>query len=171
MKNLITSIFLFSSIVTFSQNLEVKSDDVRIEFLTVAKNCAGTIGGFNANIQFDAENLTNSKIEGTVDLSTLNTGSEKRDEHLRSDDFFSAENYPTMHFESTQITVEENKYRMTGILTIEDKSHEVIIDFTYHKKVFRGEMTFSMSHYDIGGYSKKEGDESNVTVKFTVPVN
>jgi polyisoprenoid-binding protein YceI len=154
----------------FGQSLTVKSDEVRVEFLTVAQKTSGTVSGFEATINFNSDSPASSSISGTVDVSTLETGNNKRDNHLKSDDFFDAENHPKMSFESTSIEKTDEGYVMTGKLTIEDQTHEETITFTFSDNIFRGEMTISMANYDLGMFSKKKGDKSNATIKFTIPV-
>jgi polyisoprenoid-binding protein YceI len=65
-----------------------------------------------------AENLVDSKVEATVQLASVQTGDEKRDEHLRSADFFDVANHPTMTFVSTSITPDGDDYKLAGDLTI-----------------------------------------------------
>ena len=76
--------------------LKVKADGVKISFDADMQNTSGTIGGFEATINFNPENLAESSIVGSVDVNTLSTGNKKRDNHLKTDDFFSAEKYPKM---------------------------------------------------------------------------
>jgi polyisoprenoid-binding protein YceI len=66
-----------------------------------------------------ADDVTASTVNVTVDLSSVNTGSADRDAHLRSGDFFSAEEHPSMTFVSTGVTVKDtNDFVVTGDLTI-----------------------------------------------------
>jgi len=80
---------------------------VRGEF----KNVKGTIA-------LDQANLKESKVDVTIETASINTNNEKRDNHLRSADFFDAEKNPTITFVSKTIDVKDNKGTMTGDLTM-----------------------------------------------------
>lgn len=70
--------------------------------------------------------LTDAKINFTVDVNSISTNVEKRDAHLKSDDFFNAATYPTMAFESIAFKkIKGNDYELTGKLTIRDVTREV----------------------------------------------
>lgn len=170
MKVLALVISILAGFSTLGQTVIVKSDEVRVQFLTVAQKTSGTIGGFKAQIEFDAQAPENSKISGSVDVSSLETGNKMRDKHLKSDDFFDLENFPVITFESSFISKTEEGYMMVGSLTIEDRTNTENIKFTFKEKTFRGEMTISMANYDLGMFSQKKGDKSNVTIKFILPV-
>ena len=72
------------------------------------------------------------KIVFNVDANSINTGAEKRDDDLRSDNFFNATMYPTLKFESTSFRKGKgNKYVLTGKLTIKDVTKEVSFDVIY----------------------------------------
>jgi polyisoprenoid-binding protein YceI len=79
-------------------------------------------GQFNkiaGSIYFDPPNIDVSSIELTIDVSSIFTGVTKRDDHLRSPDFFNIEKYPTISFKSIQTTaVNGNRVKVTGDLTI-----------------------------------------------------
>lgn len=78
----------------------------------------------------DETDVTKSTIEATIDVTSLNTGIEKRDEHLRSPDFFDAAKYPTMTFKSKKIEkAGEGKLKVTGDLTLHGTTKEVVLDF------------------------------------------
>ena len=73
-----------------------------------------------------------SSVEASIDVASLTTRDQKRDEHLRSADFFNVEKYPTMEFRSTAIEpAGENRYLLTGDLTIRDQTHPVVLDVDY----------------------------------------
>jgi polyisoprenoid-binding protein YceI len=63
-------------------------------------------------------------VNATIQVASINTANSRRDDHLRSDDFFDAENFPVITFEST--SVEEGK--VTGNLTIKDVTREVVLE-------------------------------------------
>ncbi len=76
--------------------------------------------------------LVDPKIEVTVQVPSISTNDEGRDGHLKSGDFFDAEQYPTITFASTEIAaVADDTLRVTGDLTIKDVTKPVTIDFEY----------------------------------------
>jgi polyisoprenoid-binding protein YceI len=77
------------------------------------------------------ENPLDSKVEATIDLSSINTRDAQRDGHLRSGDFFSVEDHPTMTFVSTSVAAKGDDFVVTGDLTIKDvtKSVELTLEF------------------------------------------
>jgi polyisoprenoid-binding protein YceI len=78
-----------------------------------------------------AEDPLQSTVETEVDLSSIATGDEQRDAHLRSPDFFDVEKYPTMTFTSTSIKPHRDDYIMTGDLTVAGKTRSVDFDLTF----------------------------------------
>src|SRR6202047_3325410 len=61
---------------------------------------------------------TASSVTAEIDLASINTGNEQRDEHIKSADFFEVETYPTMTYKSTGIRVEDGEYVLDGDLTL-----------------------------------------------------
>ena len=69
------------------------------------------------------------KLNLLHEIASIDTDNEKRDEHLRSDDFFNAEKYPQLKFVSKSFKkVDENEYKMVGDLTMRDVTKEVELD-------------------------------------------
>lgn len=94
------------------------SVDFSIRHMMVSK-VKGTFHTIEANIDADPEDLTTASVEFSVDVTSVDTRSEDRDNHLRSVDFFDAENHPKMTFKSTKITkTSPGEYEVTGDLTI-----------------------------------------------------
>jgi polyisoprenoid-binding protein YceI len=79
----------------------------------------GNFRGFEGTIVVDNDNPANSTVNVTIDASTITTGEEKRDEHLRSADFFDVTNYPTITFKSTSIDFRSaDDFTINGELTM-----------------------------------------------------
>ncbi|WP_029421046.1 YceI family protein [Alicyclobacillus macrosporangiidus] len=94
------------------------SVDFSIKHMVISR-VKGTFHTFDAVVEADPEDLTTARIEFTVDVASVDTRNEDRDNHLRSADFFDAENYPKMTFKATRIVKKsEGEYEVTGDLTI-----------------------------------------------------
>jgi polyisoprenoid-binding protein YceI len=92
----------------------------------------GSFHEFDGQIYFDPENLKESRAVFTVKVKSINTNHSKRDGHIQSDDFFSANKYPEMRFESSAVThVNGPEYIMDGTLTIKDVSRKIKLPFTF----------------------------------------
>jgi polyisoprenoid-binding protein YceI len=72
-----------------------------------------------------ADDPTQSSVTAEIDLSSINTGQEQRDAHIRSADFFEVETYPTMTYKSTGIRVEDGEYVIDGDLTLKGVTRSV----------------------------------------------
>lgn len=92
----------------------------------------GHFKAFEGKMTSNAADFTNANIDFKVDVNSINTENEKRDAHLKSDDFFNAAKFPFMTFKSVSFTkVSENKYKLTGDLTIREVTKRVTFDVTY----------------------------------------
>ena len=74
-----------------------------------------------------AEDPSDSTIEATIDVASVNTGVEARDNHLRTSDFFLVEQHPTMTFTSTDMTVDGEDFTVTGDLTLRGVTKSVVL--------------------------------------------
>lgn len=74
----------------------------------------------------DSTNFDGAKVQFSIDVNSIDTRIDARDEHLRSDDFFSAEKYPKMTFQNAVLKSNgEGKFELTGDLTIKDVTKKV----------------------------------------------
>jgi len=81
-------------------------------------------------VNLDEQDVTKSMVEANIDVASINTGIEKRDNDLKSPNFFDVAQYPTMTFKSKKIQKEgEGKYKITGDLTLHGVTKEVTLDF------------------------------------------
>ncbi len=91
----------------------------------------GNFGEFEITLAFDAENPANSSVEAKIAIASIDTGNERRDGHLRSGDFFEAEQHPYMTFKSSSVEkVGENEFVAHGPLTIKGTYKEIELPFT-----------------------------------------
>ncbi len=71
------------------------------------------------------ESPEQSSVTATIDLTSINTGNEQRDQHIRSADFFEVDKYTTMTYRSTGVRAEGDHYIVDGELTLKDVTQEV----------------------------------------------
>jgi len=92
----------------------------------------GKFPKFTATAVADEKEPTRAVVEASIDTASIDTGEAKRDEHLRSPDFFDTEHHPTVSFRSTKVEdVGGGSYRLTGDLTIKDVTKPVTLDLEY----------------------------------------
>lgn len=83
-------------------------------------------------IQLDEANPANASIVATVDTTSVDTGNAQRDGHLRTDDFFNADQYPVATFRSTRVErIDDERAKVHGDLTIRDVTRPVTFDVEF----------------------------------------
>ena len=102
----------------------------RVEFsvkhLGIA-NVKGSFGTFEGTLVVDGD-ITAAKASGSVDVASVDTNEAARDEHLRSADFFDAEQFPKLAFEATAITpVDDDTFGITGDLSLHGVTNSVTL--------------------------------------------
>lgn len=95
-------------------------------------NVRGTFGELSGIINFDPANPAQASVEATINVASISTGVEDRDNHLRSPDFFDVENYSNIIFKSTSTEVTgENSAKIIGDLTIRDVTKNVTLNVEF----------------------------------------
>jgi polyisoprenoid-binding protein YceI len=92
----------------------------------------GRFTKFDGHVMVDHDNMANSSVEFTVDVSSVDTAVGPRDDHLRSADYFDATKFPTMKFKSTSVKETEKGWVVNGNLTIKDQTKPMTIGFKFN---------------------------------------
>ncbi len=142
---------LFSVFALNAQTIDARTSIVNFEISNMGlKTVEGTFSGMQGSIQFDADNLSASSFKVCINPATVDTENEKRDAHLKNEDFFDVEKYPEICFESTSIVKTNKGYMAIGKLTMHGVTRDVQIPFTYNNKTFTGKLTVNRFDYKIG---------------------
>jgi polyisoprenoid-binding protein YceI len=112
-----------------------------------------------------AEDPTQSSVTAEIDLSSINTGQEQRDEHIKSADFFEVETYPTMTYQSTGIKVEDGEYVLAGELTLKGVTRTVPL-----KLELQGFGPDAYGGYRAGFTATGEINRRDFNVNFSAPM-
>ena len=106
--------------------------DVTFQVRHLITRVSGRFSDYSGTIEFDGDNPTQSKVAFTIQAASIDTAEAKRDEHLRSDDFFSVEKFPTLSFRSTKISPRGGDvYDVEGDLTIRDVTRRIVLPVTH----------------------------------------
>ncbi|WP_127128955.1 YceI family protein [Pseudoflavitalea rhizosphaerae] len=142
---------LLSVFTGFAQVWKSDPAHSKLSFSTVHMGISDVSGRFNkfeATINATKKDFSDASVELKVDVSSINTDVEQRDNHLKSPDFFDVAKFPEMSFKSTGITrIEGNKYQLTGDLTLHGVTRPVSMVMEY-----RGTVQNPQSKKDIAGF-------------------
>ncbi len=132
----------------------------QVKHMMVSK-VKGSFESYTAEVEAaDLADLTTAKISFAIDVASINTKSEDRDNHLKSPDFFDTENYGEIKFQSTSITGSGSDYEVTGDLTIKDVTKPVTFDVTYNGK---GTNPWGVEVYGFEGETKLNREDFGLT--------
>jgi len=140
---------------------------------------SGTFDDFTVSITSSKTDFSDANFELSAKISSINTLVEARNNHLKSADFFDAEKYPAMTFESTGIKSKgEKNYKLTGNLTIHGVTKPVVLDLTYRGQTsnpmnskltssFQITGTIKRSDFEVGGKFPEAIVSDIVRIKFS----
>lgn len=139
----------------------------------------GRFNEFDSNIEASKEDFSDAKYEMTIDISSIDTGIEMRDNHLKSADFFDAEKNPKMTFKSTSSEkVGENKYKVSGNLSFNGITKPLTLDVWYRGTITNPQSGDIISGFAISGEVKRSDynlgpkfPEAVLSDKVTIDVN
>lgn len=134
-------------------------------------------------INVDNAKPSNSSVNVTIPLSSLNTNVKALDDHLQTADFFDSAKYPNITFKSTKVqAISKTKYKITGNLTIKNVTKPVVLDAVLNKQGvhpmtkaetigFNATTSFDRSAFGVGAYVPNVGDKItvNITTEAAVP--
>lgn len=120
--------------VTGQTNWTLDKSHTNIQFTVthmVVSEVTGDFKDFDGKVTSTSDDFKNSDVEFTAKVASVNTGNENRDKHLKSDDFFNAEQYPDIKFKG-KLVIEKKKYYLVGDFTMRDVTKPVKFDVKYN---------------------------------------
>jgi len=154
--------------------------DFSVSHLTIS-NVHGRFGRVQATVVYDGTDVTKSTVQATIDVSSVNTGEEARDKHLKTPDFFDTATYPTATFTSTSVAKSGSNLTVNGNLTLHGVTKPVVLTVSgpvgpvpgMDKKLhagFTATTTISRTAFGIGTKfpSGAVGDEVKLSIELDV---
>ena len=137
----LASVLTATALFAGTYNVDASHSNIgfKVKHLMIS-NVTGKFDQFNGSFEYDEKTNTLKTLTGNVEVSSINTENEKRDAHLKADDFFAADKYPYITFESTEIKGDEviGKFTLRGVtkeVKFELENNGTIVDQRGNTKV------------------------------------
>ena len=138
MKKLLIIVLAFMATSSYGQTAwNIDKTHSSIRFTTTHMLISEVVGKFNdfsGTISSSNDDFSGSKVEFTAEVASIDTDNERRDTHLKSDDFFNAEAHPKILFKGT-IEKEGDKYFLAGTFTMRETTKEIKFDVKYNGQI------------------------------------
>jgi polyisoprenoid-binding protein YceI len=129
---------------------------------------SGVFTSMKGDISFDANNLTTSKFNITIDVNSINMGNGMKNTKAKTEDWFNTDKYPNIQFTSVKITKTATGYQADGTLNIKGVQKQITIPFTFANNTFTGSFNINREDFKVGAPG---GHASSVLkVDVSVPV-
>ena len=164
---MMTAAIVFATATVFGQNIDKVNSKINFEVSNMVVNTVeGSFSGMTGEINFSSTKLAKASLNVCIDAATVNTENEKRDAHLKNEDFFHVDMYPTICFNSTEITKSGSDYLVKGKLNMHGVEKMIEIPFTYVSGEFSGNLTLNRLDYKIGEGTNTAmvGDEITIQI-------
>lgn len=167
--------FGIGSAASAASNYKIDTVHSFVTFKVKHLGVANAWGRFNeptGTMTWDADNPSAGKFDVVIQASKVDTANTKRDEHLRSPDFFNARQFPTITFKSTSIEkLDDNKFEMAGDLTLHGTTKPVKVELvkvgeadTRQGPKIGFDATFTIKRSEFGMNYMLEGLGDEVTI-------
>lgn len=128
----ILAVLSCTALAAESYKVDVAHSSVGFRIRHLVGNVTGRFDQFEGSILLDSSDLTRSSVTLTIRAATIDTAEPKRDEHLRSADFFDVDRHPDMTFRSTRITRGSgDTYQVTGAFSMHGVTKEITVPVEY----------------------------------------
>jgi polyisoprenoid-binding protein YceI len=131
-KTILTFALAFCTTLLFAQDWTLDKGHASVGFIVPymgVSELAGNFGKFDAKISSSKDDFSDAVIEFTAEVASISTGHVSRDNHLKSDDYFGAEKFPTVTFKSTSVKkTSGDNYKISGELTMRGVTKSITLD-------------------------------------------
>ena len=155
--------------VAQNQVWKVTNSKVTFKIKNAGLTVDGSFKGLEADIRFDPVKGFGNKIEASVDVKTINTSINARDNHLKKEEYFNAEKFPRIMMKSSSFSKgDDGKFKGFFSVSIKGTTKTVPVMFTFAetngKATFSGTFKLNRLDYKVGESSWVMSDEVNVTI-------
>lgn len=169
MLTLMASVICLMAAAQKNQVWKVTNSSVTFKIKNAGLTVDGSFKGLEADIQFDPTKGFGNKIEASVDVKTINTSINARDNHLKKEEYFDAEKFPKITMKSSSFSKgDDGKFKGFFSVSIKGTTKTIPVIFTFvetnSKATFSGTFKLNRLDYKVGESSWVMSDEVNITL-------
>lgn len=173
MKKLISLSFLIVlKVASIAQNWTVNSFDISFKIKNAGITVDGKFNQFTGSIFFDPNNIVSAKMQGTVDIKSLDTGINLRNEHLQGEEYFDAAKHPSIFMTLNKLNKTNSGYLGVFILELKGvkKTIELPLIFAQQNNSASLSGTFKIDRRDfgVGGSSFILSDDVSISIQLKI---
>lgn len=158
-KNVFALFFLLTGAAAFGQTWSLDKAHAKLGFGVthlMVSSVEGSFKSFDAKITSSKDDFSDAVVELTADVNSVNTDNDKRDEHLKSPDFFDAAKFSTLTFKSTSFKkVSDKKYKVAGNLTLHGVTKPVELDVILNGTAVHPYTKKTIAGFKVSGVLKR----------------
>ncbi len=151
---------LIASLTTFGQTWKVDKAHAKLGFTVehmMVSDVEGWFRNFDATMTASKSDFSDAQIDLTADAASINTDNEKRDNHLKSADFFDVTKYPGITFKSKSFKkVDDKNYKLAGDLTMHGITKPVVLDVVFKGMANQMNSTKKIAGFKVSGTLKRK---------------
>jgi polyisoprenoid-binding protein YceI len=158
--------------------LDAAKSTLQFNFTQAGARNQGAFRRFTVALDFSPDNLAASRLQVSIEMNSLDSGDQERDDTLRGDDLFAVKKFPQARFSAPQIVKTAAGYEAVGKLTIRDQTRDLRVPFTFRTATEQGAAVGYMSgkttirrlDYGVGQGDWKATDQvgNDVVVSFAL---
>src|ERR1019366_3429032 len=163
------SILFFIPAMAFCQTTwKASSGSVSFKIKNAGVTVTGRFSGLNTSLIFSPNKLSSSSLKGSLEVSTIKTGIDKRDADLKGDKYFDAGKYKLIEVKSIKLYKKGAQYAGLFNVTIKGVTKQVEIPFEFsqhgNEAEFKGNVTINRRDFGVGGKTLTMADDADVSI-------
>ena len=165
----ISLLLVIPTVVVAQVKLTPVSSEISFKIKNAGITVTGRFSGLKAYLAFSPGNLSTSSLYATVDVATIKTGINKRDEDLKAEKYFDAGKYKTIEIKSVKIYKKGTQYAGLFNVTIKGVTKQVEIPFEYNSTgkdaEFKGGFSINRRDYGVGEETLTMSDNLEISIE------
>jgi len=165
------ALLIFSFTCNAQTSWKPTTSAVSFKIRNAGLTVTGRFSNFRGDMKFSPDKLAGSHLQGSVEVSTINTGISKRDKDLQHEKYFNSTKYKVIELSSTKLYQKGSQYAGMFKVTMKGITKEMEIPFTFVQKgnnaTFSATFTINRRDFGIGGKTLTMADDADVTVVVT----
>lgn len=167
--------FLLGFIILFSSRVNAgdwifASGRVAFSIKNAGLAVNGSFSGLKASVKFDPEQISKTQLEGSVQVNTLETGIQLRNQHLKKEAYFNAEKFPEISMKLLHLASASNGWVAEFLLIMKGVQQKIRVPVSFYEKENTARLTtlfpLNRRHFGVGGSSWTMSDTVDVSIEF-----